>query len=217
MTGKAETARRRRKAARPGEIVEAARHAFIERGFSETRIDDIAARAGVSKGLVYVYFPSKEALFEAVVRATVLPVLDRAAALIAASDAIPSATLLRLMIETIYREMVDSERRRLIHRIVAEAPRFPEMARFYHGEVITKGRNLLRTLVDRGIARGEFTPSPMSLYPEIAIAPALLAAIWKMLFDPYEPLDSAGFMDAHLAVMLKALGAETQAPRDKPQ
>lgn len=200
-----ESARRRRKEARPGEIVEAARAAFVANGFSDTRIDDIAARAGVSKGLVYVYFPSKEALFEAVVRSTVLPILDRAAVLIEADDSMAAATQLRVMLATIYREMVDTDRRRLLHMIIAESPRFPEMARFYHAEVISKGRNLLRALIARGVRRGEFAPTALGTYPEILFGPALLAGIWKLLFDPYEALDTERFMEAHLEMMLNAL------------
>lgn len=115
--------RRRRKEARPGEIVDAARDEFVARGFSEARIDDIAARAGVSKGLVYVYFPSKEALFEAVIRSTVLPIVDQAAALIAADTQTPAPDQLRMAIGTFYRELVGTDRRRLIHMIIAEGPR----------------------------------------------------------------------------------------------
>jgi len=201
------TARRRRKEARPGEIVEAARDEFVEKGFSAARIDGIAARAGVSKGLVYVYFPSKEALFEAVVRSTVVPIFDRAAALIAADDRMPAPVQLRLMLETVYREMVETDRRRLLHMIIAEGPRFPGMTRFYHQEVITKGRGLLRLLIARGVARGEFAASALGDWPEIVIAPALLAAIWKLLFDAHEPIDTDRYMAAHIEAMVKALEA----------
>lgn len=199
--------RRRRKEARPGEIVDAARDEFVARGFSEARIDDIAARAGVSKGLVYVYFPSKEALFEAVIRSTVLPIVDQAAALIAADAQTPAPDQLRMAIGTFYRELVDTDRRRLIHMIIAEGPRFPEMARFYHAEVLSKGKAALRVLIERGIARGEFRAGALAGYPEILIGPALIAAVWKMLFEPYEPIDLDAYMDAHIDTMLRALAA----------
>jgi len=199
--------KRRRKDARPGEIVEAARAEFVERGFSAARIDAIAERAGVSKGLVYVYFSSKEALFEAVIRSAVIPVLDGAAALIAADPETPAPDQFRLVVGTAYRELVKTERRRLLHMIIAEGPRFPELARFYHGEVVSKGRALLRTLIARGVARGEFRASALVDYPEIVLAPALLAAMWKLLFEPFEPVDTDTFMAAHLDVMLRGLAA----------
>jgi AcrR family transcriptional regulator len=199
--------KKRRKDARPGEIVDAARAEFVERGFSAARIDAIAERAGVSKGLVYVYFPSKEALFEAVIRSAVVPVLDGAAALIAADPETPAPDQLRMVVGTAYRELVKTERRRLLHMIIAEGPRFPELARFYHGEVVSKGRALLRTLIGRGVARGEFRASALADYPEIVLAPALLAAMWKLLFEPFEPVDTDTFMAAHLDVMLRGLAA----------
>lgn len=198
-------ARRRRKEARAGEIVDAARDEFVARGFSEARIDDIAARAGVSKGLVYVYFPSKEALFEAVIRSTVLPIIDQAAALIAADRTTPAPDQFRMAIGTFYRELVGTDRRRLIHMIIAEGPRFPDMARFYHAEVLSKGKAALRALIERGVARGEFRAGALSRFPEILIGPALIAAVWKLLFEPYEPIDLDAYMEAHIDTMLSAL------------
>ena len=202
-----EGVRKRRKEARPGEIVDAARDEFVAKGFREARIDDIAARAGVSKGLVYVYFPSKEALFEAVIRSTVLPFIDHAAALIAADQTTPAPMQLRMLIGTLYRELVNTDRRRLLHMILAEGTRFPEMARFYHAEVLTKARAILRALIERGVERGEFAASALSTYPEIIFGPALVAAMWKLLFEPYEPIDTNAYMDAHLDAMLRALAA----------
>jgi AcrR family transcriptional regulator len=202
-----EPARKRRKEARPGEIVDAARDEFVAKGFSEARIDDIAARAGVSKGLVYVYFPSKEALFEAVIRSTVLPFIDHAVALIAADRTTPAPVQLRMLIGTVYRELVGTDRRRLLHMIIAEGPRFPDMARFYHAEVLTKAKAALRALIARGVERGEFAAGALSAHPEIIFAPALVAAMWKLLFEPYEPLDADAYMEAHLDTMLRALAA----------
>ena len=196
---------RRRKEARPAEIVDAARAEFITKGFAAARIDDVAARAGVSKGLVYVYFPSKEALFEAVIRAAVVPILDTVAAMIEADAETPAPTQLRMMISTVYRELVLTERRRLLQLIIAEGSRFPEIARFYHAEMISKARALLRKVIERGVARGEFRPSTITDYPEIIAAPALIAAIWKLLFEPFEPVDTDAFMAAHLEAVLRML------------
>ena len=196
---------RRRKDARPAEIVDAARVEFIDKGFAAGRIDDIATRAGVSKGLVYVYFASKEALFEAVSRAAVVPILDQVAAMIEADAETPAPAQLRMMISTVYRELVLTERRRLLQLIIAEGARFPEIARFYHGEMIAKARGLLRKVIERGVARGEFRASGLSDYPEIIVAPALVAALWKLLFEPFEPVDTEAYMTVHLDAVMRLL------------
>lgn len=198
---------RRRKEARPAEIVDAARAEFIDKGFTTARIDDIAVRAGVSKGLVYVYFPSKEALFEAVVRTAVVPILDTVAAMIEADDSTPAPDQLRMMIATVYRELVLTERRRLLQLIIAEGSRFPEIARFYHAEMISKARELLRHVILRGVRRGEFRESALSDFPEILVAPALIAAIWKLLFEPFEPVDTDAYMAVHIEAVIRLLKA----------
>jgi AcrR family transcriptional regulator len=197
--------RRRRKEARPAEIIEAARATFIEHGFAAARTDDIAARAGVSKGLIYVYFPTKEALFEAVVRSNVLPIFEVATAALAADQTTPASAQLRLVIEMMYRELVGTDRRRILHLIISEGPRFPSLAQFYHREVISKGRALLRTIIERGVARGEFKPTGLEKHPEMLIAPAIVAALWTLLFASVEPLDVGGYLDLHLAMALDAL------------
>lgn len=199
--------RRRRKEARPSEIVDAARAEFIDKGFSAARIDDVARRARVSKGLVYVYFPSKEALFEAVIRSAVAPVLGNVAAMIGADTTTPAPDQLRFALSTLYRELVMTERRRLLQLIIAEGPRFPEIAGFYHTEVVNRARGIMRTLIERGIQRGEFRASAPLDYPEIVAAPAVLAAIWKLLFEPHDPVDMDRYMAAHIDLVLRGLSA----------
>ena len=199
--------RRRRKEARPSEIIEAARSAFVANGFALTRVEDIAAQAGVSKGTVYLYFPTKEALFEAVARASVVPVLDSLAEALRADTSSSAPAQLRLMCETMYREMVGTEQRRLVHMVIAEGPRFPWLTEFYHREILSKGRNILRTILRRGAARGEFTLHGLDDNPEVIIAPALIAALWKILFDHLEPMDLAAYRETHLSAMLRALEA----------
>jgi len=199
--------RRRRKDARPSEIIEAARSAFVANGFALTRVEDIAAKAGVSKGTVYLYFPTKEALFEAVARANVLPVLDSLAAALAADANSPAPAQLRFMCETMYRELVATEHRRLLHLVIAEGPRFPWLTEFYHREILSKGRDILRTILRRGAERGELRLHGLDDNPEVIIAPALIAALWKILFERLEPIDLATYREAHLSAMLRALEA----------
>jgi len=203
--------RRRRKEARPPEIVRAALEEFAEKGFAAAKLDDVARRARISKGTIYLYFADKEALFDAVVRETLGPVLDRVEGL---GQNPPGRVedLLRHLIATVYREVVATERRQIIRMMVAESGRFPHLAEFYHREMVSRGKALLRAVVAHGVATGEFRDGPAARHPEVLLGPAIMAALWKMLFDRLEPLDLEGFMAAHLDVILNGL-RNPDAPR----
>jgi AcrR family transcriptional regulator len=198
------TRRRRRKEARPGEIVAAALKEFAAKGFAAARLEDVAASAGISKGTIYLYYPTKEALFEAVVREMITPILNRAEAA-QAERAMTCEQLLRVLIETLYRQLVATERRQILRMLIADAPRFPDLVSLYHREAVARGRVLLRTIVDRGVATGEFRQGPASRFPEAILGPAIMLAIWKMLFEPLDPLDLDQFMDAHIDLVLHGL------------
>lgn len=199
--------RRRRKEARPAELVEAARLTFLDNGFAATRIDDIAARAGVSKGTVYLYFETKEALFEAVVRANVVPVIDQVIRAIEADETTPALDQLKMIARTMYREMVGTDRRRLLHLIIAEGPRFPWLTEFYHREVLSRGVALIRAVLRRGEARGELRLGGVDEFPHIIMAPTILAAIFTNLFERHEPIDIERYAEAHIALVERALRA----------
>jgi AcrR family transcriptional regulator len=195
--------RQRRKAARPGEIVAAGLAEFAETGFAATRLDDVAKRAGIAKGTIYRYFANKEALFEAAVRSRLSAVLDIDAQI----DAFPGPTrdLLRLMIETMYRQLVESDMRTILRIILADGARFPAITAFYHEAAITKGRALLGRIVARGIARGEFRDGAYADLPFVMIAPLLMAALWKINFDRHEPIDAARFAAAHFDLLFDGI------------
>lgn len=197
--------RQRRKDDRPAEITRAAQAAFVENGFAAARMDDIAARAGVSKGLIYAYFPTKVALFESVLRANIVPVLSNIAEAVRADIQTPAREHIRLVVETVYRELVLTERRRLLHLVIAEGVRFPEITAYYYSEVITKGRDLMSSIIERGISRGEFARRGMEVYPEIIMAPALLAVLWSLLLADAAPVEMDKFMDVHVDLVLRAL------------
>jgi AcrR family transcriptional regulator len=197
--------RRRRKEARPAEIVEAARLTFLDKGFAATRIEDIAARAGVSKGTVYLYFDAKEALFEAVVRANVVPVIDEVIRAIRDDEATPAIEQLRFVARVMYRDMVGTDRRRLLHMIIAEGPRFPWLTDFYHREVLSRGVELIRTVLRRGEARGELRSDGLDEYPHIIMAPTILAALFTNLFEHQEPIDIQRYAELHFDLVEKAL------------
>lgn len=198
--------RRRRKQARPGEIIEAGLEAFGEAGFAATRLEEVARRAGIAKGTIYLYFDSKESLFEAAMRSRIAPVLDEAGGLI---DVFPGSThdLLRILIGTVYARVVDSDARVLIRIIIAEGGRFPALTELYHREVVSKGRRFLESIVARGLERGEFRPGPAADLPIVLFAPILMAAFWKMVFEPYDPIATERFLAAHLDLIFNGLSA----------
>lgn len=198
--------RRRRKEARPSEILATALSVFSERGFAAARLDDVAARAGIAKGTIYLYFSTKEELFEAVVRDAFSPVLERMTGAMALPD-MSCRALVELMIRTMYVQMVATERREILRLLVAEAKRFPDLVSFYHREAISRGKAIAGEILRRGIASGEFRDSPATRYPEVLMGPAILAAVWKLVFEPVEPMDLDRMVEAHLDLVLGSIVA----------
>lgn len=196
---------RRRKEARPDEILAAALESFAARGFAATRLEDVAARAGISKGTLYLYFHGKEELFEAVVRATLLPNLERIEALAATFEG-PSAQLLERLLLTLA-GVVSSQAGAIPKLVIAEAGNFPKLARFYLDEVIRRGLRLIGAILRRGIARGEFRRVDVDHAVFCVIAPILLAALWKNSLEPHAeaPLDAQGLARSHLDLLLRGL------------
>jgi AcrR family transcriptional regulator len=196
--------RRRRKEARPAEIIDAGLKEFAERGFAGTRLDDVAARAGIAKGTIYRYFASKEALFEAALLSRVTPMLDGIEAMV---DGYPgsSVDLLRFLITKVHGELVTSDVQVLMRIIIGEGHRFPGVAEAYYRGSIAKGRELLERIVARGIARGEFRAGAAAELPIVIAAPAVMAAIWRMTFDPVAPIPPERFLAAHLDLALHGM------------
>ena len=177
--------RRRRKDARPGEITSAALEVFAEKGFAATRLEDIAARASVSKGTVYLYFESKEALFKAAVEAAMMPAVEAAEAL-AGDTSRPAADLLREFVFGWW-EMVGSTALGAVPKLlVAESGNFPEIARWFHDTLISRGHRAMTRIIEQGIAAGDFRPVSASLAARIVFAPMFSLLIWRRSF--------AGFM-----------------------
>lgn len=173
---------RRRKDARPQEIVAAAMEVFAERGFAAARLEEVATRAGLSKGTLYLYFPSKEDLFKAVIRTAILPNLQQAEALVSTAGS-PCFPLLERLLRMIAR-LIETTRMAIIPRLViAEAGNFPELAAFYHREVIRRGFGVLAALLRRGIESGEFRPVAIDPGVRLIVAPLLMSALWRTSFD----------------------------------
>ena len=204
---------RRRKEARPQEILEAALAVFAEKGFAAARMDDIGARAGVSKGTIYLYFQSKEAVFRALVREMLVPQLT-AAADIARENHGPVVPLLAQILRGIGNFVSTSDRVVLPKMVIAEAGNFPDLARIYREEMIERGLALFGSLIKEGIARGEFRAMPVEHAVRLCVAPLILAALWRTTFAQLdeEPIDYAGFVELHITILLKGMAAEGRPP-----
>jgi AcrR family transcriptional regulator len=196
---------RRRKEARPDEILAAALESFAERGFAATRLEDVAARAGISKGTLYLYFKGKEELFEAVVRARLLPNLERLEALVRTFEG-PSGPLLERLLLTMA-DVMSSQVGAIPKLVIAEAGNFPDLARFYLDKVFRRGLRLIGAILRRGIARGEFRAVDVDHAAFCVIAPMLIAALWKNSLEPHDdaPLDAHALTRVHLDLLRRAL------------
>lgn len=204
--------RRRRKEARPGEILAAALQVFAERGFAAAKIDEVAARAGVGKGTVYLYFDSKEALFKAVVTATLGPELDRAAARLAHYDG-SCAQLLEQLLSQVVRLAARKEIGAIPKLVIAEAGNFPDLAKFYLETVIRRAMAVMRQVIQRGVDGGEFRPVDVKQAVRVLIAPLLFAVLWRHTFEPHddEPFDVDAFSRTHIDLALAALRPQAEA------
>jgi AcrR family transcriptional regulator len=180
--GQSSSARwRRRKEARPAEILAAALASFAERGFAATRLEDVAARAGVTKGTLYLYFRNKEELFKAVVRQSLVPSIARAETIVAQSDEPSIALIERLLLQ--WAELATTPLSAIPKVILTEAGNFPELARFYHEEVVRRGMAVFQAVLRRGVERGEFRPLDGEFVIRCLIAPLLLAMLWRHSFE----------------------------------
>ncbi|MGE3474811.1 MAG: TetR family transcriptional regulator [Rhodospirillaceae bacterium] len=179
--------RTRRPEARPDEILDAALAAFSELGFAGARIDDVAARAGLSKGALYLYFESKEALLKALVRRLADRVVGAAESLVAADGADAEKTLRSLL--TFMALQLSNPRVSAAPRIViAEAQRFPEIASFYRSAVIDRAERLLATLIDRGVAQGTFRDIDRAVALRACAGPMMVHMLLSTVFaDPANP------------------------------
>lgn len=203
--------RRERKDSRPEEIVGAAFEEFAAKGYAGTRLEDVAARAKVSKGLPYLYFKTKEELFKAVVRSVISPVFDEMRKRMLATD-LSSEAFLKGPFLSFVQELVKSRRAAIARLLIAEGHKHPELTAFYYDHVISKGRDTMQAFIERGVERGEFKPTPLSDYPLLIIAPALMAVIWRSLFEEHVHLDTDALLKTHIDLLLDAIRAPGRAP-----
>lgn len=197
--------RRRRKAERPQEIIEAAFTEFSRNGYATTTLDQIAERAGVTKGTIYVYFESKEHLFISMVREFTKPTMETMHDMFQTHDG-STADLLRAQFSFIYEHLVEDRRRReVVRMLIAEATRFPGLADRYHAEILQPCLDMLSQAIQRGVDRGEIRNSAIIEQPQVVIGPIALVDVWMMLFDDRQPLDLKAYFNAHLDMVLNGV------------
>ncbi len=191
---------RRRKEDRPQEITAAAFDAFAEKGYASTRVEEVAKRAGVSKGLLYLYFKTKEELFKAVVRSVVIPRVEALEALMDDADMSAEAFLRGPMLGFM-QQLPGSRVAVIIRLLISEAPRHPDLVDFYWDNVASRGLAAVRRILERGVENGEFRRTAINEFPQMLIAPVLMSVVWRLVFGE-RTLDTDRVIAEHLDILI---------------
>ena len=203
----------RRKNARPAELLSAALGIFTERGYAGTRLDDVAERAGVSKGTLYLYFANKEDLFKAVVRQGLVSPLEEVRGLIDQFEG-ATADLVRMVVRGWWERIGSTGHAGIPKLMIAEAANFPDLARFYIEEVILPGQAAMERIIARGVARGEFRRVDPAQVAHLLAAPFLLISSWHHGFghaikgELPTLSDGAALLETHVDILLRGLAHE---------
>ena len=195
----------RRKEQRPGEIADAAFEVFAEKGYDGARVNDVARRAGVSKGLLYLYFRTKEDLFKAVIKRVVIPRLD---SLLVAADKteLSSEAFIRGPLADFMKRVPGSPVAVVIRLLISEGHKHPDLVDYYMANVVSKGLGAISRFVERGIERGEFRHSEVDELPQLFVAPMMVSMIWKIVFSKHS-LDSDKLIETQLEMILAYIRA----------
>jgi AcrR family transcriptional regulator len=187
-------------AAKRQAILDAALDEFSAKGFAAARMDDVAAKADVAKGTIYLYFKDKEALFQELVRSSLVPIVGGLT--IPQGVEVSVRVLLETFADTLVREVLETRRGDLIRLVISEGGRFPQLAEFHYHEVIQRGIAAMRGVIGFGIARGEIKYPRLQEFPQLVIAPALVALIWQAMFAKFAPLDVRAMLQTHIDLLL---------------
>ncbi|MGB9656145.1 MAG: TetR/AcrR family transcriptional regulator, partial [Pseudolabrys sp.] len=179
-------------------ILSAALDEFSTRGFEAARLDDVARRAGIAKGTIYLYFRDKESLFQELIRTMLTPLVGTIEALGEAD--MPVALLADRIVDLFVREIYETRRKDVIRLMITEGRRFPKLAEFYYREVLSRVIGAVRSLLRRATTRGEI-PEGLADFPQIVAAPGLVAIVWSGLFERFEPLDVRKMMKTHIELL----------------
>lgn len=200
-----ERKRRRRKEARPAEIIAAAMRLWGERGFAATRLEDVAAGADIAKGTIYRYFPSKEALFEAALQARIVVTMDRAKEMAQGFDG-PAQVMFARFFEAIRTELVDGGSSVFLRVLLSEGHRFPDLVARYERVVISRGMGTVRAILAAGVERGDLRTEAVDFDPRIIMAPAMMLSLWGTVFSTKGLPDMTASLDQHVEMLLNGLG-----------
>lgn len=195
----------RRKEERPQEITEAAFQAFAEKGYAATRVEEVAQRAGVSKGLLYLYFKTKEELFKAVIKSVVIRRVDALVAALEKTE-LSSEDFLRGPLLEFMKSVPGSPVAVVIRLMISEGHRHPDLVDYYWENVVSKGLAAISRFIDRGVQRGEFRATAVSELPQLLLAPVMLAVIWRILFARRD-LDTDKLIATHIDIILAYIKA----------
>ena len=198
--------RRERKDNRPQEIVDAAFEEFAAKGFAGTRLEDVAARAKVSKGLPYLYFKTKEELFKAVVRSVITSHFEVMRGQIETTT-LSVEDFLKGPFLAFIQELVGSKRAFIARLLIAEGHKHPELTKFYYDNVVSRGTEAMTLMIDRGIERDEFRPTALRDFPQLLFAPVLTAILWRALFERHRHLDTDKMLQTHIGLLVDAIRA----------
>ncbi|ARQ01193.1 TetR/AcrR family transcriptional regulator [Pseudorhodoplanes sinuspersici] len=200
-----QSAREVRSAARKEAILTAALEEFSASGFAAARLEDVAKRAGVAKGTIYLYFDDKEALFQELARSMLSPVVGHIETF--ATTDVPFRMLADNIVDVMVREVLTTRRKDIIRLIISEGTRFPALAEFYHREVLSRVIAALRVVLQRAVDRGELRHKALIEFPQLLGAPLLVAVIWNSVFGTFSPLDARAMLKAHIDILLDRGGA----------
>ncbi len=201
----------RRKEARPGELLDAALDLFVAKGFAATRVEEVAAKAGVSKGTLFLYFKSKEELFEAVVRETIGNQINQGLAEIEGFEG-PTTDMLKFAMFAWWERVGNTKASGISKLVMSEASNFPALANFYQDTVVKPGRLLIQTILQRGVDRGEFRPLNMDYAVFSVIAPVMFLTMWKHSWGTCSmdaPLDPKSYLDSQADIIVNGILAQS--------
>jgi AcrR family transcriptional regulator len=186
-------------AARREAILAAALDEFAAQGFAATRLDDVARRAGVGKGTIYLHFRDKEQLFQELVRSMIVPQVEVLEAGLRLD--LPIRLVVTQFFDRFVREIYGTRRREVLRLILTEGQRFPHLAEFYYHAVVERGVAAVRDALRRAHARGELPSEALVNFPQLIIAPAVVAVVWSGMFERFSPLDVEALLRAHLELL----------------
>ena len=190
----------RRKQDRPREITEAAFHVFAEHGYASARVEEVAKRAGVSKGLLYLYFKTKAELFKAVIRSVVIRRLDALLVAVETTE-LSSEAFIRGPLLEFMKRVPGSPVAVVIRLLIAEGKRHPDLVDYYWENVVSKGLGAIARCVERGVERGEFRDTAVTQIPQLLVAPMMVSMIWNILFAK-RALDTDKLIETHMEMVL---------------